>query len=779
MYFTKYPYRSNFSFAKSGVESGPLTLGKRQAHVSLDEFEGEVFRVQLENADLWESPRRICELIPPPKQEAKNILIDENGALVIRNQNGETVLKGIDRQCIGLSGEQSMWQFECEQGSQFYGMGEKNFGRFELNGIRTKFWNTDVWADFHMAQWSEHPTDPSYFSTPYLIIRNGDQWIGLLLDTPCPTYIETPQTTNANDAFVEWQKTESSIKLGNECGQPVLWILLGNSLKELTRKLQKLVGTMPMPPLWALGYHQSRWGYASEQDMIHLDEKFKEHQIPCDAIWLDIDYMDGFRLFTFDPDLWPNGAEPLLSRLKSEGRRIVPIIDPGLKQDRNYDAYRNGKQHDVFCQNENGDEFVGLVWPGETVYPDFTLPEVRTWWAQKVSEFARLGFDGCWVDMNDPSTGPVDPHGMRFNRGTEPHTFHRNQYALGMQEATRDGFLAAHPNQRPFILSRSGFTGSSRVSAIWTGDNVANQTYLRMSIPTSLNLSLSGIPMNAPDVGGFGGDTTEQLFVDWMKAGFLFPFLRNHNVKGARDQEPWTFSDAATGIVRRLIRLRYKLMPYLANLFAQHEESGDPILRPLIYEFEGLSDEFYTLDDQFMIGNAIMQAPILDDTRRYRIVRLPTNSYWLDGNGEWITGKRISVEPDRGETPLFFRNGTIVPMQKQLPTTNECDLCEIDLHVVVRKNWKGTASLSYVADDGISLDYQSGKRSRLEVEARIENGSLHLDLKQTDDGYGPIHADLVLHDEFDEVVVNGTTMLPMDERCAFLGKPFQAWRIQL
>ena len=661
MFFTKYPHAANFSFAaKLSDKKGTFEAGGKRFQIQTEAFEGEVYRLQIKNARLWKPTRRIVELAPGPSASGQLELRDDG--FDIRDAKGRVLLQTALGQGIGVSGKASMFQFEVGKDARFFGMGEKTFGKLELSGLRAKFWNTDVWGDFHFAQWGEHPTDPPYASVPYLIVRQNGTYIGLLLDNPYPTFMETPGRPGGPQVFVEWQRTSPRLIIGSEGGEPCLWVIVGPTLAELTRKLQKLVGTTPLPPIWALGYHQSRWGYGGEKDLLELDRKFTEHRIPCDGLWLDIDYMRGFRVFTLDPKQFPKGLSRSAKELAKSGRRIVAILDPGVKHESGLELYEDGLKRDVFCRNDEGKPFVGMVWPGETVFPDFSIAKGREWWAAKVREFVKLGFGGYWIDMNDPSTGPVDPTGMRFNAGREPQEAHHNDYALGMQKATFDGLRAAYPSRRPFVLSRSAFTGTSRYAAVWTGDNLSNRFYLKLAIPTTLGLALSGIPFNGPDIGGFGGDTNERLIVDWMKAGFLFPFCRNHTSGGTRNQEPWAFTQRGLRILRRYIRLRYRLMPYLYQLFVRQEESGEAILRPLLYDFGDGHDEVI---DQFLVGPWIMQAPVLEEGAKGRKALLPGKGPWFDARtGDWRPAGSIRVPNEVETTPLFFRSGAVVPMRK-------------------------------------------------------------------------------------------------------------------
>lgn len=765
MYFTKYPHRANFSFAETyDAEVGEVCAGRRVFGAGIESFEGDVYRVRIENPEVWPESPAIVPLIPGESSDRQRLKVSEDFTLSLLGRDGQPLFTGR----FGVSGEASMFVLQLAAESRFYGMGEKNFGKMELSGYRVKFWNTDVWGDFHPGQWGESPADPSYASVPYLAAKIGDEYVGFLLHNPQATFMETPGTDESR-VFVEWQRTSPELVLGAEGGQPNLWVIYGPTLPELTRKLQKLVGVTPVPPTWALGYHQSRWGYGGHADLMRLDEGFKKNKIPCDALWLDLDYMDEFRIFQTNEANFPDGVSTTASELSKNGRRIVPIIDPGVKYEPGYRVYDDGHAEDVFCQNAEGKEFVGLVWPGETVFPDFSLARVRDWWAGYVQEFAESGFAACWVDMNDPSTGPVDPLGMRFDHGKEDHRAHHNDFALGMQQGTFEGFLRARPNERPFILSRSSFIGSSRYSAVWTGDNVSNYFYLKSSIPCSVNLSISGQPFNGADMGGFGGDVTDELMMDWVKAHFLFPFLRNHSNRGTREQEPFALAETTMSVVRRYIRLRYKLLPYLYNLYVEQEEIGDPILRPLFYDYE--EDGLDKIDDQFFVGPSILQAPFVEDGAKKRTVILPGSEVWYDAaTGEWRGPGEHTARAGREATPLYVKAGAIIPMQPGTPIDNTKELRDVHFHVFLPPNWSGESELVYRADDGISYGYREGMRSTVHIRVASVDGNLAIAIEETENGFGPISSVFVIHGEPRSTRINGAEVSLEKNKVTLTGK---------
>lgn len=766
MIFRKVPHPANFSFAHSfDPETATFTIDGDLFRAEIQTYSGGLTRIRIENRR-WKPYKPLHPLNPP----SKTVKPPKAGAdLALRIAK---TLSGVPGEAFGVMGQAWLFQFQVEEGARFYGMGEKNFDRIEHSARRTKFWNTDVWADFHEKEWQESTPDPSYLSVPYLIVKSGGQYFGILAHTPYPVFMETP---GEQEVFVDWQRTSPHVIVGAEGGPPDLWVIEGPTLPELTRKLQNLVGVTPLPPVWALGYHQSRWGYATQHQLYELDDKFRHYRIPLDGLWLDIEYMDGYRIFTIDANNFPDGVESAVWRVWRHRRRVVPILDPGIKAEPGYAIYDEGKKKGMFCVNPQGNEFIGMVWPGQTVYPDFTQGKVRRWWAGHVRDLTKKGFAGYWVDMNDPATGSVDPRGMLFQNGRAPHEAHRNEYALGMQMATRDGIRRARPRSRPFVLSRSGFIGTGAYSAVWSGDNCATYHHLRLAIPTALNLGLSGIPFNGCDVGGFGGDTPEALMLDWMKACFLFPFFRNHTMHGARPQEPWAYSRRGLGMIRHLIQLRYRFMPYLYNLFVEQERTGEAILRPLFYDYE--APELETISDQFLVGPWVLQAPCVEEGAKSRSLLLPGDAPWYRlADGKWLAPGRYEENLTRDSTPVFVRAGAIVPLTAQLPTKAKTKLDEVEFHIFAPEGWSGTTETTYVADDGESMAYLKGQRSELRVRVTGDGKRLDIETETLADRHGPIEASFVLHTPISTVRLNGKSVKTTPDETHFFG-PLRVTRI--
>ena len=742
MYFNKIHDPANCLFpSRYDARRRRLWVGRHVLELDLEDLGQDVFRLRL-RGKAWpvQQSQVAIELPDAGVPSRSKLTLGPLGDLHWSAADGRLWLRSLPGQGFGVSGRAWLFQFELPGVAEYYGMGEKNVG-FERSALRTKFWNTDVWADFPMSQVRIGPTDPMYANVPWLILKQQNEYIGLLLNNPGASFLRTPAAVSAAEDRRLW--------LGAPDGLPELFLLAGPSLAELTEKLQRLVGVTPRPPLWALGHQQCRWGYQSQADLDELARQFRRHAIPNDGLWLDIDYMQGFRVFTVNPEHWPH-PRPALRELERQGHPVVAILDPGVKLERGYRVYDEGIRRRCFCLNPEGQPFVGYVWPGHSVFPDFSLERVRAWWAGHVAELAERGFAAAWVDMNDPCTGSMENEDMLFDGGRASHASYHNQYASGMAQATRDGFQQAYPDRRPFVLTRSAFLGTGRHAAVWTGDNCSNYYHLAKCIEVSLNLALCGIPFNGPDVPGFGDDADAALAVAWYKVCFLFPFLRNHSHRSVRRQEPWTFG-ASSRVIRHYIRLRYKLLPYSYQLFLAQERLGSAILRPLFHDFEDSVElALGQVGDQFLVGSALLQAPIVEP-RSTRQVVLPAERWFDARTGAWLRGgRRIVVKCAPLETPLYVRAGSLLPMQVGERKSSASDLSQIELHVFCPSGTR--AQLDYRFDDGRSLGYQRGEESHVRFAAETRGTTLYLSAVAQSVGFGPLRVRVVLHAPLDTLV---------------------------
>ncbi|WP_269524520.1 glycoside hydrolase family 31 protein [Coraliomargarita parva] len=765
MYFNKYPFSQNFSFSDAFDPEGGYQFRDGARPVQVQRYGSNVFRVTVQGGGWNTNYSQVEYTFSAESEPAYRLEISPQGGLRLSDLSGASLLEPYANGSFGKNGDASMFRFQYNSADRFYGAGSKLLP-LELSGVQSKFWNTDVWGDFPMEHVIEGRPDPYYVSIPYLIIRTENGWAGLLYNNPESAFISVGAQQGIETFLKVKTPDAETVCIGAESGQPDLFVLAAGSLAELTRTYQQLVGVTPLPPVWSLGYQQCRWGYESVEQLEGLKAKFEENEVPVDGLWLDIDYMDGYRVFTMDPAKIPDPASEFQAMLDS-GHPVVPIIDPGVKRDPGYAIYESGKAADVFCKNPEGDDFVGLVWPGMTVFPDFSREASRAWWADQVAAFANQGIVGAWLDMNDPSLGKSNPYDMLFGEaGAEPHRSFHNQYGVGMAKATRAGFEKAHPDKRIFLLTRSNSTGGGKYAAVWTGDNVSSYHYLRMSIPTSLNLALSGIPFNGADVGGFGHDTNPALMRDWMKAACLGAFFRNHTELNSIDQEPWAFDELTLEVCRGFIRLRYLLMPYLYNLFVAQAECGEAIMRPLVYDFESTDAlEIDRVDDAYLTGPSILQAPFVDETGTSRSVPLPGHQRWFAPmEGKWYAGnqKLEKVTRDARTSPIYFKEGSIIPLRREPGHGNATDLSRVDLLVVADADSDTSMGYEYVADDGESLAYLRSERSRLSVTASVVGKTLDVCLETLESGFGPIDVRILTIAEFESVMINGKEVSSCD-----------------
>jgi alpha-glucosidase len=756
MYFRKIRHPSNFRFADRQAQ-GALHFGDDQASLVVRDLGEDVFHVELRDPTRWPLDARLVRMLDDAFSGPSNCRLgfDSAGLLSLHSAAGDVMLRGLADANVGVCGSAWMLQFARSEAMRFYGQGEKVTG-LEKTGQRTKFWNLDVWGDHPLQTVIDEQPDPQYAAIPYLLIQHAQHWVGVLVDHPGNVFMDTGSNwffTGQDDLHAP-----PSLWFGADQGVPAFYVIAGSSAASVTQRLQRLVGTTPLPPLWALGHHQCRWGYAGPKDLLALDAAFTAHQFPCDGLWLDIDYMDRYKVFTTNPKHFGD-VKAELAELGAQGRRVVPILDPGVKVEVGYDIAQSGLDAGIYCLNPENQPYVGFVWPGRTWFPDYSLQDGRDWWADQVKSFTALGFHGYWIDMNDPSTGAAELDDMHFQRGAWPHWTYHNQYATGMAEATRAGMLAARPDERPFLLTRSAAAGSSRFTAMWTGDNWSNWKHLRTCIHGSLNLALSGMPFNGPDVPGFGGDATPELAIAWYKACCLFPFLRNHCSAGSSKQEPWVFGPEALHTIRHFVRLRYKLLPYIMQLWVAQEAHGSAVLRPLFHDFDSTPAlPLDRIDDQFMVGPALMQAPLLHEGSQTRSVALPGPGRWMDtGTGEFIGGgQRIEVTSASGSTPMYLREGQLLPMQVGERVSQHNDLCDIELHVILGPGCADEAVLDYVADDGLSYGYQRGERGHWRFSARRDGDTVHVSAQALQAGWRPLQLRIVAYAGVQSAVVHST-----------------------
>lgn len=591
---------------------------------------------------------------------------------------------------MGYKGTKEIICFkEMDPEDHFYGFGEKT-GYLDKRGEKMTMWNSDVYLPHNPE------TDPLYLSIPYFMTLRKGFAHGIFFD-------------NTFKTVFDFRSEETNYSFWAEGGQINYYIMAGPTPKDVLEQYTFLTGRMPIPPKWAIGYHQSRYSYKTEQEVRELANTFIEKGIPLDAIYLDIHYMDGYRVFTFDRVSFPN-PKKLIDDLKVQGIRIVPIVDPGVKEDPEYYIYQEGIREDHFCKYIEGNIYFGDVWPGNSAFPDFTSSKVQEWWGDKHKFYTDLGIEGIWNDMNEPAvfneTKTMDFKVMHDNNG-DPRT-HRelhNIYGLMMVESTYNGMKKHLNGKRPFLLTRAGYSGIQRYAAVWTGDNRSFWEHLQMSIPMVMNLGLSGIPFAGTDVGGFAHDSNGELLVRWTQVGAFTPYFRNHCALGFARQEPWSFGEKYENIIKKYIELRYRWLPHFYSLFVEAYQTGTPVIRPLMMEYPK-DENTYNLSDQFMVGNNVIIAPILQPSVQYRAVYLPEGN-WVDYWTEVVFegGKYHLIKADLNTLPIFIKKGSFLA-HGTIKRSTEIKDEKLFLHLYYGENT--SSSFRLYEDDGCTFEYQHG-----------------------------------------------------------------------
>ncbi|NOX59624.1 MAG: DUF5110 domain-containing protein, partial [Planctomycetes bacterium] len=481
----------------------------------------------------------------------------------------------------------------------------------------------------------------------------------------------------------------------------------GNTPQAVITRLTDFIGRIQMPPLWALGYQQSKFSYVPESAARNLADEFRNRDIPCDVIWFDIDYMDGFRIFTFDPIGFPDPAT-LNNDLHNMGYKTVWMINPGVKAESGYFISDQGTAGDHWVYDSNSNPYVGQVWPGAANFPDYTRPATRTWWAGLYAGYMSTGIDGVWNDLNEPGIFDGPGHTMpesnlhRGGGGLTPGTQsqYHNVYGMLMSQASHEGISATNPNKRPFVLSRASFIGGHRYAAMWTGDNIADWTHLGWSNAMTLNIGLSGQPFAGPDLGGFVGDGTADLFARWMGVGVFMPFCRAHQDNIGVDKEPWSFGASVEATSRTAIQRRYRLLPYMYTLFRESSVNGLPVVRPVF--FADLTDASLREEDTaFLLGADLLVVPNLtQNSGAAPTPSLPT--------GSWRTISLVGENSatDVNQPDLRVRDGAIIPAGPVMEFTGEMPLDPLTL--IVSLDSTGNAQGDLYEDAGEGLTYQSG-----------------------------------------------------------------------
>lgn len=553
---------------------------------------------------------------------------------------------------------------KCQPEESFFGLGDKS-SDLNLRGNRYLNWNTDAYS-FAKGQ------DPLYRTVPFYIGINEGTSYGIFFDNTFKSHFDFAHQEEEKTSF--WA----------DGGELQYYYIHGPHMMDVVKRYHSLTGTHQMPAKWTLGYHQCRWSYYPEQKVKDLARTFREHKIPCDAIYLDIDYMDGYRCFTWNKKHFPDPAK-MIHELAGEGFKTVVIIDPGIRVDENYSVFREGKQNNYFCRRCDDYFMEGYVWPGRCQFPDFTNPKVRLWWGGLFKELVEAGVAGIWNDMNEPAVfgSGTFPDDVRHNYDGF-HGSHRkahNIYGMQMVRATYEGLKKLQKNKRPFTITRAGYAGVQRYSSTWTGDNVASWEHLKIGVVQCQRLSVSGISFCGTDIGGFSGEPDAELFTRWMQMGVFSPLMRAHSAGDTAEREPWSFGKNFEDINRKFIELRYRLLPYIYSAFWEHHRYNFPILRPLVMH-EQENPLTHNIQDIFTFGDKILVAPVTEPGADTKNVYLPAGKWYNYWTHEMLAGgDEHLVDAAIDSMPIFVKAGSVIPESPLMQYVGEFEADELILQV--------------------------------------------------------------------------------------------------
>ncbi|MBN1423088.1 glycoside hydrolase family 31 protein [Candidatus Fermentibacteria bacterium] len=601
---------------------------------------------------------------------------------------------------------------------RFFGLGEKT-GPLDVRGRELVLWNTD--NPHH-----DNNSDPLYQSIPFFIgLRDGHAF---------GTFFNNSYRSRFNFGAGNLRY----YSFAAEGGVLDYFFINGPRVSEVVRRYTDLTGRTPMPPMWALGYQQCRWSYYPDTEVLRIARTFREKGIPADVIYLDIHYMDDYRVFTWHPEHFPKPKE-LLKTLGTMGFKVAVIIDPGIKVDTEYPVALQGLAGDHFVKYPDGQLYVGEVWPGPSYFPDFSRPATRVWWGSLFKGLVDLGVRGFWNDMNEPAVwGQAFPNEAVFDdegRGATGKKMH-NLYGFLMAQATYDGVRTLQPALRPLVITRAGFAGEQRFTSVWTGDNQATWQHLEMGVRMLQGMGLSGLPFVGTDVGGFSGTPSPELFARWVQFGAVSPFFRAHTHHGSGDQEPWSFGEEVEEIAKETITRRYAMLPYFYSLFWEAHTTGAPLLRPLFWHHQ---DDPLVYDPathtQFLLGEHLLVAPVVREGHDTRRVYLP-EGMWLDLATEMVHHGpgTIMVDAPLARVPVFLGDGGILVSQEPMQFVGELKprLLKIDAFPADEPS----AFILY-EDDGETWSYERGVYRTTTISCERDGDSVQLDLRPCHETYDP------------------------------------------
>lgn len=701
------------------IKDGQVNIGTGNAVVQVTVYTPTIIRVRMDNKELGKD-FSYAVITAPVKtssritQNETTINISTDSLQVRINKRPFTISfltpsgtiinedeKGLSTSWAGVNVTSYK---KMQEGERFIGLGEKT-GNFDRRGSAYTNWNSDVFG-YSTGQ------DPLYSTIPFYIGIHHQLNYGIFFDNSYRSDFNFGASNNRFSSF------------SAQGGEMNYYFIYHTQVAGIIQSYTQLTGRMTMPPLWSLGYQQNRYSYYPDTEVIRIAQTLREKKIPADGITLDIHYMDAYKLFTWNKSRFPN-PKKLTDDLKKLGFSTTVIVDPGIKTEKGYGAYERGLQSDIFIKYSDGVPYAGQVWPGWCHFPDFTGEKGRLWWQKEVKAYVDAGVEGIWNDMNEIATwGQKMPDNVLFNYegDTTTHLQAHNIYGLQMTRASYEGARAAKPNHRPFMLTRAGYAGSQRYTAIWTGDNRAEDDHMLLGVRLLNSLGVSGMAFNGMDVGGFTGNASVGLYTRWMQLGAFIPYFRNHTGVNTRSAEPWSFGEEALEIVRNYVNLRYRLLPYLYSNFYEATQTAMPIMRTLAIDYTHDAKVYDArFQNQFMLGHAFLVTPF-ESQRTYAEIYLP-DGRWYDLYTDQVSegGKEYIFPLSMKKLPVYVKAGSIVPTQSLVQSTAEKPTDTLTIHV-----YKGgqANSFLYYEDDGETYDYEKGQYYKRFIRYEPANRSI-------------------------------------------------------
>ncbi|MEW2497424.1 glycoside hydrolase family 31 protein [Streptomyces nodosus] len=589
------------------------------------------------------------------------VAVSQHGAIEVRTPGGVPLRRDLPpRWWEPASGGGARWmqRSEVAPDARFFGLGGRAAGPRLRDGTY-RLWNTDPGRAFGPGD------DPLYITMPVqLVVADAGTHL-VFHDT---SWDGTVTVREGEEGAGSGHDRPGACEVRMDGGPLRCWVVVGAPARVL-RVWTSLTGAPALPPAWALGHHHARWGFGSEQEVRRIVAGYQERDLPLDAVHLDIDHYDGHRVFTVDRDRFPK-LPVLAEELRRDGIRLVSIVDPAVKAEPGNPVHDGGSAVDAFVRDASGRVVEGVVWPGEAVYPDFTQPGVRAWWGGLYRERLEQGFAGFWHDMNEPvsftafgeKTLPRSSRHALEGRGGDHREAH-NVYALCMARAAYEGLCDLVPEQRPFLFSRSGWAGMQRYGGTWSGDVATGWPGLRASLSLVLGLGLCGVPYSGPDVGGFDGSPSPELYLRWFQLASYLPLFRTHSSVRAGRREPWEFGAEVLGHARTALAERRRLLPYFVTLAHLAHRTGAPYVRPLWWGDPG-DRALRDCEDAFLLGDGLLVAPVLEPGVRRRSVPLPRGRWYDTATGESYQGPgSVVVDAPLGRIPVLARAGAILPVR--------------------------------------------------------------------------------------------------------------------